>query len=581
MSNDVQTRNFKMHPQLLFSIIERQAGTLTKAILEGIMNGVDAKASKIVITVDKNRVKISDDGIGFRSKEEIEKFFETFGQPHEEEEQKVYGSFRMGRGQMFAFGVNKWRTSKFEMTVDIKNMGLDYKLKVVKESQPGCEIVIDLYEDTNTYYVVDDLEKWVKYVPIPVFINGQLRSRFPEDEEWDAETEEAYFRFSESGTLTVYNLGIFVSDFGGYRFGVSGIVVSKKQLKVNFARNDIQSSCPVWRKILPTLKEESMKIKMQNARNWNDDERMFAVKQFFAGEINSDEFWKFPIITDATGSNIQFKTFMSRLRKCMSNLSSCAQGNIKADKAIQSRMAYVIANTTLSRFSSSDCKEMIEKIIEAIRTNQNKEYDTNRALYYSGQAKIRELKEIKCIDFNTLENNVSSVADIVPPTEWKVNEKRMIRAIKSAQHILRFNSIYSNCDFKKIGLLWEGRRDDGVIAEREIKIGQSDCCQGWTDGLSYIALNRILFENANMNIDSWGIIGCVLLHEYCHDVSTKMSHVHNTEFYQEFHDRAGRIAMFAEQAFTRYCKILESEGRKMSKRMEKIKTLQKEEVVAG
>ena len=43
MSN-VETIAFTMHPQLLYSVIQRQAGTLNKAILEGVMNGVDARA---------------------------------------------------------------------------------------------------------------------------------------------------------------------------------------------------------------------------------------------------------------------------------------------------------------------------------------------------------------------------------------------------------------------------------------------------------------------------------------------------------------------------------------------------------
>ena len=36
------TRTLKMHPKLLLDVIERQAGTLDKAILEGGMNGIEA-----------------------------------------------------------------------------------------------------------------------------------------------------------------------------------------------------------------------------------------------------------------------------------------------------------------------------------------------------------------------------------------------------------------------------------------------------------------------------------------------------------------------------------------------------------
>ncbi len=57
-----ETRSFKMHHQLLRSVIQRQAGTLSKAILEGVMNAVDAEASKIDIVLKRNEVRISDDG---------------------------------------------------------------------------------------------------------------------------------------------------------------------------------------------------------------------------------------------------------------------------------------------------------------------------------------------------------------------------------------------------------------------------------------------------------------------------------------------------------------------------------------
>jgi len=37
-------KQFGMHPKLLMDVIQRQAGTLEKAILEGTMNGIEAQA---------------------------------------------------------------------------------------------------------------------------------------------------------------------------------------------------------------------------------------------------------------------------------------------------------------------------------------------------------------------------------------------------------------------------------------------------------------------------------------------------------------------------------------------------------
>ena len=46
------TRKFRMHPDLLFSVIKAQAGTLAKALMELVMNSVDAGASRIEIMMD-------------------------------------------------------------------------------------------------------------------------------------------------------------------------------------------------------------------------------------------------------------------------------------------------------------------------------------------------------------------------------------------------------------------------------------------------------------------------------------------------------------------------------------------------
>ena len=78
-----------MHPKLLHDVILRQAGTLSKAGLEGVMNSVDAGGSFCKLTCDGKTLIVEDDGRGFRNKQEIYDWFEVFGQPHEESEGQV------------------------------------------------------------------------------------------------------------------------------------------------------------------------------------------------------------------------------------------------------------------------------------------------------------------------------------------------------------------------------------------------------------------------------------------------------------------------------------------------------------
>ena len=188
-----EKRTLKMHPKLLLDVIGRQAGSLDKAMLEGGMNAQEAinalkmsggvcKDENIYMTYTKtdnptsevledgrkkgnlNRkivITIEDMGKGITTKKEIEEFFETFGTPHDESEHKIYAQFRMGRGQMFNFGRNVWRTGTFELTVDILKNGLEWEFKENLPFVDGCHITIELYKkyvDSWPAHTVDCLK---------------------------------------------------------------------------------------------------------------------------------------------------------------------------------------------------------------------------------------------------------------------------------------------------------------------------------------------------------------------------------------------------------------------------------------
>ena len=56
------TNQFKATQGLLNDTMRKQSGVLEKALLEAVMNGVDAGASNFDVTVESNLVTISDDG---------------------------------------------------------------------------------------------------------------------------------------------------------------------------------------------------------------------------------------------------------------------------------------------------------------------------------------------------------------------------------------------------------------------------------------------------------------------------------------------------------------------------------------
>src|ERR1041385_2565716 len=79
-----ESRNFRMHEKLLLDVIRKQAGTIQKACLEAVMNSIEAGAGEVIVEINTSTILITDNGRGFQSRQEIEQFFETFGQPHTE-----------------------------------------------------------------------------------------------------------------------------------------------------------------------------------------------------------------------------------------------------------------------------------------------------------------------------------------------------------------------------------------------------------------------------------------------------------------------------------------------------------------
>jgi len=220
MANKKKNKKFGMHPKLLMDVIRRQAGTLGKAILEGVMNSVDAGATYCDIAVASDVVIIEDDGGGFPDEETVDKHFNTFGQPHEESENKIYANFRMGRGQMFAFGHNIWESGEFEFDVDIKNRGSEWTFSDGMETDAeGCRITIHLYNElrpSELAQLVRDLQRLVKWVNIPVTLNDEHISQDPAEAEWDYESDNCYMKLKTTGELHVYNLGVHVRSYGGF-----------------------------------------------------------------------------------------------------------------------------------------------------------------------------------------------------------------------------------------------------------------------------------------------------------------------------------------------------------------------------
>lgn len=274
-------RKFQATEGLLHDVMRKQSGVIEKAYLEALMNSVDANATEFNLEITETESTISDDGDSM-TKEEVEKYFEQFGLKDSDIQDKEFGKFRMGRGQIFNFGVNIWRAKENYMVINLDEdvtevdlpdctdstdnsiiesdgsaytldtEGLSYAMLDAEKHSGGVTIEVQHYQDIEDVGdTVKEFKKLAKYVSwlhdIEVTVNGEEIYSEPDVIE---ETEFAYYAsvedhmFSNSG---IYNKGAYVDDFN---LGPRKVeVITKADLDVTLDRTNILDSDDYWQEI--------------------------------------------------------------------------------------------------------------------------------------------------------------------------------------------------------------------------------------------------------------------------------------------------------------------------------------------
>jgi hypothetical protein len=531
-----ERREFQMDKNLLVDVIKRQAGSLQKAVLEGVMNSIEAGATAetggVQVTLDSRQLIISDGGRGFRNRKEIEDWFETFGKPHEKSEGKVWAQFRMGRGQLMAFGRNLWNSNEFQMDVDIDNKGLGYDLSEVKKFD-GCRVQVDLYRalnDSEIWSTSREIERAVKFVEVPVFVNGKQVNTPASESKWDNNsTDEAHFKLEASETrsvgIEVYNLGVYVMTIPRYTNGVGGTIVSKVRLDVNFARNDVIRSCPIWRKIQKVINSCSTVKRVSRKRKLTSDERTSLIHKFIAGEMvegssSGDRAYRnwstIPLLLDASG-HAWSATSLGNNTKF--GAWTVGPADIPSDKMIQQRICLVFDEDIIREFSyPGEESGFLEWFIQAAccgiaKAAGIKKESARPRMNYSSYSKV-----LGGVDLNHY---------LIPNEEWSKSERRWVKAIE----------MMSDC-------FWGEYRK---ASKRTINVGKADSALAWTNGLSYVTFEKRYLQSNPLivkdrpKVKSIVKIAQTLAHEYCHDGDSTTQR-HTPEFYRAYHDASDMVA---------------------------------------
>lgn len=516
----LEQRSFAIDPALLYSVIESQAGTLEKALLEGVMNSVDAGSSRVQVTLDKERFNLRDNGRGFRSRDEILKWFETFGTPHKEGD-AVYGRFRMGRGQLMAFAATHWQSGAFEMHVDIRKAGLGYQLGALSPKLKGCSVTGELYQplsEERLHETEAAFRRLVAYVPVPVELNGQVVSARPEKAKWTYEDEHCWLRLDpDARELLVYNQGVLVKGMAGWRFGSGGVVVSKQPLKVNFARNDIlEYECPNWSRIRDAI-EKGVVVRLSTRKQLSDDQRAFLARKVVSARQDLGELGATAkIFTDVQGKHIALSDVLAARTVAF----ECPSRPQLSRALHDSGRALVLSRKSLDRIGANSMAEFFDRLV--------------RLPQVAGRS-------LSTLDIEALPSHLSGPKDReVARDTLRKREAAAMAALEAANEALALWLVQKRaCDRK-----------------RELRVGVRSGAIAWTDGSEYIYAHRKELRHLERGLDGAFYWVSTLVHEYCHDTDDSESHDHGEVFYAKYHELSGapdaplaRLALLLQQSY--------------------------------
>lgn len=493
---------FTLHNNVLTFLVHAQAGSLQKALLEAVMNSVDAGASRCSVQLAERSFRVVDDGRGFASRDEVVALFGQFGTPHVEGD-ATYGRFRIGRGQLMAFAATRWRSGHFEMAVDVKTRGYSYDLREHTKAEKGLTIDGMLYTALSAEELArtcDEFSRLVEYAPIPVVLNGRRVSRQLKRIKWDFEDDDAYYKLGREEELLVYNQGILVRGYGSWEYGCGGVVVSKRPLLVNFARNDVLvHSCAVFKRIVERVKEVNFAKLLSGTQAMGDGERRFAARNVLLRRL--DARWRtlverLKVVRAAGGIELPIAQLLRASRLCVAPDDNSRIG----EKLTREGRALVLSPKTLSRFGVYDVESLVARLEQALDVN---------------------LSGLQVVDFEDLAVNESDTLQPLADEALAAAERAALQAVRAVYPRL---------------VKWLRTREPEVT-ERQLSAGDGTAAWAWTDGKERIWLARRLLTRLARHPNSFALeVLMTLVHEHCHDEADYESHEHGTSFYRKHHD---------------------------------------------
>lgn len=524
---------FELDPQIIHHIIHNQAGSIGKAIIELIMNSVDAEAKVVRLTMNKEGFVCEDDGKGFVTEEDVINYFGRFGTPHHEGD-ATYGRFRLGRGQIMAHATTTWISNGHQMIVDTMKMGYNYDLTRIDERKPGCHITGTWYEslsETELLSTLQEIRDLVRYTPAEVELNGRMIARDPKTEKWDFEDDNAYYRVKLEGAVSIYNQGVLVRHDASHLWGAGGLIVSKKAISLNVSRTEIlRKTCSVWKGISKQFQHLASEISNKlNDNRKTEARREKSLRSLLSGEGDLYQIvLREEVITILPGNRHVTLDYFFRRLKNEYKMKCCIVENDfdipKAETMAKAKLAMFVHPRTLDRFGVYSPEQFLESL--GLISDTFEEYCELKGYHY----RIGLLSEMpELLDYDLISDAFVERMEILKEKEALDHET------KRAWTALRW------CLQQYAGAcLGKRRYRTGRVVYGEeifsIFIGHSNTAEAWTDGETYIAFNVDVIKRLKGDpIKTAAYIFSLLEHEIAHE-GDSLDAGHDEVFYRRYHD---------------------------------------------
>lgn len=557
---------FELDPRIIHHIIYSQAGSIGKAIIELLMNSVDARAGTVYLSLSRTGFTCSDDGQGFVSREDVVRYFGRFGTPHDEGD-ATYGRFRLGRGQIMAHATTVWRSNALIMTVDTRAMGYHYDLDELQDVVQGCSISGNWYEalsDAELMSAIQEIRDLVRYTSISVELNGHRIARDPRTEHWDAEDEFAWYRVKADGAVSIYNQGVLVRHDPAHMWGAGGLVVSKKAIALNVSRTEIlRKTCPVWRSIASQFGRmaDQMASRLGDHRK-TEARREKCARALLSCDANIVQIYsREEVVTLLPGKrHVSLEDF---LRKCRYSHNKRQNGRFavvenpfdvpKGEAIAREGIALIVHPDTLDRFGCYNAQDFVDCIIR-INANLCHDVEQNGTQFWG----LNSLYVPDLVAFSTLRDAFIERTRIV--TEKDVLDRETRRAWVALRWCLHHYAALCTGGRPTYGGQVRGGKSLHIF------IGESNRAEAWTDGSCYIAIHLTIVQRLKSSpLQTAAYIFTLIEHEISHE-GDSLDCGHDEAFYQRFHDMALRHIeqrqRYMHMWLMKYTMSMEGEGKR-------------------